>query len=149
MTLKVILTVFALVAFIGLLSYGLGWFSEGGRVAQREFGPEAFLRKYEWFKNAAAELDRKRADIEVFQARLSNLETQYVGVSRREWPRDEREQYNQWVAELTGLKSSYNGLAAEYNSQMAKFNWRFTNAGDLPEGATEPLPREFAPYRVQ
>lgn len=43
-------------------------------------------------------------------------------------------------------KPSYNSLAADYNSQMAKFNWRFANKGDLPPGATDPLPREFKPY---
>jgi hypothetical protein len=27
-----------------------------------------------------------------------------------------------------------------------KFNWRFTNVGDMPPGATTPLPREYKPY---
>ena len=40
----------------------------------------------------------------------------------------------------------HNQLCAEYNSAMSKFNYRFTNIGDLPEGATEPLPREYKPY---
>jgi hypothetical protein len=47
-----------------------------------------------------------------------------------------------------GIKASYRTLAAEYNAAMAKFNYRFANAGDLPEGATEPLPREFATYAI-
>ena len=34
------------------------------------------------------------------------------------------------------------------NASMAKFNHRFTNAGDLPAGATYVLPREFRTYTL-
>lgn len=70
----------------------------------------------------------------------------YEGVKRLDWPKEDREQYNLWTSEVAGVRASYNALAAEYNSQMSKFNWRFTNAGQLPEGATETLPREYKPY---
>jgi hypothetical protein len=53
---------------------------------------------------------------------------------------------NQWNGELDGVKASYNDLAADYNSAMSKANVNFTNVGDLPKGASEPLPREVAPY---
>lgn len=118
---------------VGLIS---GFFSNGAKVVQKEFYPETLLKKYEWFKDAAAQLDKKRADIQIYEARLK--EATIVD-------RTDREQRMLWVTELSGIKASYNGLAAEYNSQMAKLNWRFTNIGDLPPGG-EPLPREFRTY---
>lgn len=131
---------------ISVVGYGLGWFSEAAQVAQEEFGPRAALQKYEWFKDAASQLDKKRADIKVYQSRIKGIKEDYADITRRDWPRSDREQFNLWRTEVTGVIASYNGLAAEYNSQMVKFNWRFANRGELPKGATEPLPREFKPY---
>ena len=124
-------------------------FGETAQVAQEQFGPRAALKKYEWFKDAAAQLEAKRANIEVLNGRLGAMEEGYNHASRSEWAREDREQYNIWMSETAGVKASYNQLAAEYNAQMAKANWRFANAGDLPAGASEPLPREFKPYVTQ
>lgn len=133
---------------LGMIVLGsiLGWFSNTAKVAQEQFGAEALLRKYEWFKDASAGLDKKRADITVYEQRLKNLEVAYKGVPRKEWPRDDREQFSIWQSEEAGIKASYNSLAADYNSQMSKFNYRFTNVGELPGGATIPLPREYKEY---
>ncbi len=122
------------------------WFGGAVEVAQQEFGAKELLRKYEWFKDAAASLDKKRADIQVYQSRITQMNEDYSDTHRKDWPRTDREQMSVWQAESSGVKASYNGLAAEYNSQMAKFNWRFCNAGTLPKGATVTLPREFASY---
>lgn len=143
---KVVLAAFALGTFISVIGYGLGWFSEAAQVAQEEFGPRAALEKYEWFKDTAAQLEKKQADIAVYSARMTAMDETYSELARQKWPREDREQYNVWSSEVAGVKASYNTLAAEYNSQMVKFNWRFANAGDLPKGAEEPLPREFKPY---
>jgi hypothetical protein len=116
------------------------------RVVQKEFYPNALLRKYEWFKDASASLDKKIADIEVYSSRFQALESSYAGQPRTAWAREDREQWAVWQSEVAGVKASYNGLAAEYNAQMVKFNWRFTNVGDLPPGSTMPLPREYKPY---
>ena len=124
-----------------------GWWGKQAIVtAKQEFSPQEMLRKYEWFKDAAAQLDKKRADIRVYQARVDALKVDYEGVSRKDWDRTDKEQMSGWQAESAGVKASYNGLAAEYNAQMSKFNWRFCNAGTLPQGATDTLPREFASY---
>lgn len=122
------------------------WIDESGSVARQEFGPKAALKKYEWFKDASAELDKKKSDISVQATSLNDLEKAYVGKSRSEWTKDDRAEYNQMKAELNGLKASFNQLAAEYNSGMAKINYAFANQGHLPSGASVTLPREYKTY---
>ena len=146
---KVIIAIFVLSALIGGLGYTFGWFGEAAKVAQDEFGPKAMLAKYEWFKDAAAQLEKKQADITVYDGRMTAMNETYKDLARQKWPREDREQYNVWSSEVAGVKASYNSLAAEYNAQMAKFNWRFANVGELPKGAEQPLPREFKPYTTQ
>lgn len=130
-----IVPMFLLVWYGGVKLFS--YFNETAQVAQKEFGAKALLKKYEWFKDASAQLDKKMADIQVYEHRLKEP------VSR---DRLDREQRNLWLNELSGVKASYNSLAAEYNSQMAKINWAFANAGQLPPGASEPLPRSHKPY---
>ncbi len=132
-----------------ILLSGCDWFRESKQVAQEELGPKELLRKYEWFKNASSQLDKKHADIKVYQKRVTTMSKDYVDLPRNKWPREDREQYNLWQSEVAGIKASYNTLAAEYNSQMSKINWRFTNVGELPKGAETPLPREFKPYQEE
>lgn len=137
------------VFLLGLVGHGLGWFGEAAQVAQEQFGPRALLQKYEWFKNAAAQLDKLNADIRVYEARVAAIEKTYEGVPRTQWARDDRQDWSIASAELAGVKAAYNELAAEYNAQMAKFNYAFTNAGQLPQGADRVLPREFRTYEVK
>lgn len=146
---KVVAGMAVLIALIAGIGYGFGWFGETAQVAKEEFGPRAALAKYEWFKDASAQLDKKQADIAVYERRLKAMDETYKDLARQKWPREDREQYNTWSSEVAGVKASYNMLAAEYNSQMAKFNWQFANKGELPKGADEPLPREFKPYTTQ
>lgn len=119
---------------------------EAATVAQEQFGARALLQKYEWFKTASAQLDAKRSTLTIYENRFKDLKAQYGETPRGQWARDDREQWSIWRSEASGIAASYNGLAAEYNAQMAKLNWRFANAGELPAGATDPLPREFKPY---
>ncbi len=140
--------VLLILLFTGVKVVGtaIGWFGEAAEVASEEFGPRALLEKYEWFKNVSAQLDKKVADISVFRSRVDLMKETYGSRPRYEWDRTDREQLNLWSQELAGVIASYNGLSAQYNAQMAKFNWRFANKGMLPKGATEPLPREYKPY---
>lgn len=134
---------------LGMLIWFLGSMcavaNNAQQTAMQEFSPSALLAKYEWFKDAHAALDAKRANLAVYERRLVGLEKSY-GENRGKWPADERERAGIWESEQAGIAASYNLLAADYNAQMAKFNWRFTNLGDLPAGATEVLPRSVAPY---
>jgi hypothetical protein len=118
-------------------------------TAFKEFKPSTLLKKYEDFKEMSAVLDKKQADLKVYEARFQDLKDQYAGKPRSEWAREDREQYNLWSSEQAGISASYNDLAAQYNANMAKFNYAFCNVGTLPQGATEPLPREFKPYMYQ
>ena len=129
-----------------IIGFGCGFYNNAVKVAKQELYPEALLRKYEWFKDAAAMLDKKDADTQVYQTRLRSIRETYGEPSKTNmWPRDVREQAAIWASELAGIKASYNSLAAEYNSQMAKLNYRFTNVGDMPDGG-KPLPREYRAY---
>ena len=120
--------------------------NDAKETAYQEFKPSTLLKKYEYYKDVSAALDKKVADLGVYDTRLNDLKDQYKGVKRKDWARDDREQYSIWQSEASGIKASYNSLAAEYNSAMSKFNYSFCNIGQLPQGATTPLPREFKPY---
>lgn len=122
------------------------WLTESGQVAREQLGPREALRKYEWFKDASANLDSKRADIKVLEQSLKDLEKNYAGTSRKDWAQSDLDEQAQLKAELNGVRSSYNDLAAQYNAGMAKVNFAFANVGQLPQGATVVLPREFKPY---
>lgn len=141
-----VIGVLALMGIALLLILPMRLCSEAVDVAVDEAGPRALLKKYQWFKDASAALDEKKANIEVFTKRVQSLEDSYKGVERRDWPKDERERHGQVTTELAGLKASFNSLAAEYNAQMSKVNWAFCNVGELPKGADRPLPREYKAY---
>jgi len=140
-----------LIAMVGcsILSRGCSWLGKAADVAEQQVDPALLLKRYEWFKNVAAECDKKLADIEVYKSRLTNMEKDYEGVARKDWDRTDKEQFNLWEQEVAGVVASYNSLAAEYNAAMAKINYSFTNIGSLPKGASEPLPREVREYKVQ
>lgn len=114
-------------------------------VVAAQLDPATLLRKYEWFKDAAAQCDRKIADISVYESRFKQTKETYGDA--KSWPRDVREQMAIWQSEVAGIQASYNGLAADYNAQMSKMNYAFCNVGELPRGATTALPREFKPYQ--
>lgn len=148
---KKIITTFGLfiiggIVVLGILGFFFGLIGETAKLTKDEFGPKAILAKYEWFKDAAAQLDKKKADIEVYRKRIDSQDQAYTGKSRWEWPRDEREQRGVWESELAGVTASYNALAAEYNSNHAKINWIFADIGSLPKGASTLLSREVKPY---
>lgn len=136
----------AVVIVLGAL-VGFAFRMVGGAatVVEKEFGAEASLRKYEWFKDVAARMDAQQANINQYGKRMGALQKAYGGEPRSKWSREDREQANLWEQEVAGLKASYNGLSSEYNSAMSRENWRWANAGQVPAGG-RPLPREYRPY---
>lgn len=131
-----------------ILSKGCSYAGKVAAVTEQQLDPALLLKKYEWFKNVAAECDKKLADIEVYKSRLTNMERDYEGTPRKDWDRTDKEQFNLWEQEVAGVVASYNSLAAEYNAAMSKINYSFTNIGSLPKGAANPLPREIREYKL-
>lgn len=111
--------------------------SDGVNTAYKEFKPSTLLKKYEYFKDLSAAIDKKRADINMYQEEISSIKSD---------DKDDKFYIQQRKSELIGIISIHNQLCAEYNSAMSKFNYRFTNKGDLPATNLEPLPREIKPY---
>lgn len=139
--------VFAVIC--GTCNTAVNMVDNGQKVVYDQFKPEELLRKYEWFKDASAQLDQKLSTLKIYQSKFNDLKQQYKNKSRSDWSRDDREQYNIWQSEQAGISASYNDLASQYNAAMAKFNYRFCNKWDLPQGAETPLPREYKPYIVE
>ena len=115
-----------------LVSGGLGFLGNAQKTAAKEFSPEAMLKKYEWFKDASNQIEKKENDIKMYQNNLVVMKTGYEGEKRKDWDRTDKEQFNQWNTELAGVKASYNGLVAEYNAQSSKFNWGAFNTENIP-----------------
>lgn len=136
---KVFLVILAL-GVISLVGRACTYAGKVEKVVAQEVDPAVLLKKYSWFKDASASLDKKIADIGVYEARLKVIQNDSTKT------RTDKEQMYVWMSECAGIKASYNQLASEYNSQMSKINWAFCNVGELPKGATEPLPREYKPY---
>jgi len=111
--------------FLGLILffYFLSLFIETTKVAKEEFGPRAALVKYEWFKDASAQLDAKLQNLISYKKRITNMEESYSEITRNNWNRTDSDTYNQWLTEYSGISANYNNLAAEYNSNSNKFNW--------------------------
>lgn len=130
---KGLLWLLGLSIVFGSIGYGLGWFSEAAEVVKEEFGPKAALKKYEWFKDASETLNEKRNTIMVYESNLKDMKEDYKEIPRFKWADIDKQQYNQWRMEITGIKASYNKVAKEYNSQSSKFNWSSFNTSNIPE----------------
>lgn len=142
LAIKVIIGLFIVLVPLSLALRACNWGNEVANVAQEQFGAREALRKYEWFRDAAAQLEKKQADMKVYDSRLRSLEAAYSDKPRGQWAREDREQWSIWQSEAAGVRASYNALAAEYNAASSKFNWRF--AQGQPS-----LPRDFKPYEEQ
>ena len=113
---------------------------DAAQTVNKEFNASALLKKYEDFKNLSAAIDEKRAEIEMYQSEIQEMS------ENKSMDKDDKFYLQQRKSELLGIISIHNGLCADYNSAMSKFNYRFTNRGDLPATNLEPLPREIKPY---
>lgn len=118
---SIVWKVFLIIAFIGLLAFGYSLISSSANVAKKEFGAEAALKKYEWFKDASNEIERKQNDISIYENKIEKL------------CKDDKSNNCMIMQEqLFGLISSYNGLVADYNSASSKFNWDLFNTENIP-----------------
>jgi hypothetical protein len=131
---KWLLTLGLIVFTFSIVFRGCG---DTSKVVHKEFSASALLKKYEYFKDLSAAIDKKRADIEMYREELASMTIE---------DKDDKFYREQRKSELIGIISIHNSLCGDYNSAMSKFNYRFTNAGDLPASNLEPLPREIKPY---
>lgn len=106
-------------------------------VIHKEFSASALLKKYEYFKDLSAAIDKKRADLAAYKANLDGYKIK---------DKDDKFYYEQSKAEAMGILMMYNQLVSEYNAGMSKFNYAFCNVGTLPASNLDPLPREYKPY---
>lgn len=117
--------------------FGCRYVDDASDTAFDEFKASSLLKKYEYFKDLSSAIDKKRADIEMYQAEISTMDSK---------DKDDKFYIQQRKSELFGIIAMHNELCAEYNSAMSKFNYSFTNVGNLPKGAITTLPREIKPY---
>ena len=141
----IVILVLLVIVMLIVLSSTLHWCSRASQVVQQELDPQVLLDRYMWFKDASAQLDKKLADIKVYEVKLQSNKSLY-GADAKAWPKDIRGEFSLSQSEVAGIKSSYNILAAQYNADMAKINYKYTNVGGLPKGATTVLPKEYKPY---
>jgi len=142
----VVLGILALLVVAPIGLFGFNWLSSAFNVVAQQVDPQRLLREYETFKEIHAVLASRKQGIDVLQSRVSTFMEDYEGVSRKDIPRDDRNALTQMRSERAGMVLMFNDLAADYNARMAKINFRFCNVGDLPQGATEPLPRNYVLY---
>ena len=133
-------------AGLTIINFSCKMANNGLTVIYNEFSPSALLAKYSHLKDLHAALSSLKSTITVLQSNLDTAKSTY-GEDPLKWPRDVRQDIASARQELVGTRARFNQLAAEYNADMVKFNYRFCNVGDLPHGATEPLPREYVIYQ--
>lgn len=137
----ILLIVLPIVMFgCNIVGHGMNWANRAVEVTAQQVDPAELLRKYEWFKDASAQLDSKLSSIKIFKQRTEDI------LKSSDKTRSDKEAYYLALTEVAGMRASYNQLASEYNSQMSKINWRFCNIGTLPQGATTVLQREYKSY---
>lgn len=142
---KIILAfVIVMLCILGLVGNSLDWFgwSNGNvrKVAQTEVGPQAALKKYEWFVDQSNAIKQADANITTFQQRLNGVDKHYTDVygnDKTKWPASAQIQYNHdWTIahdDLTSIIVMRNTTVRDYNAQSEKFNWAlFKSRADLP-----------------
>lgn len=131
-----------MLAFLVLTTTGIlcNVIKDGADTVTSEFKPSALLKKYEYFKDLSAAIDKKRADIELYRSEIESIKIE---------DKDDKAYLQERKLEMIGIITMHNQLCSEYNAAMSKFNYRFTNAGDLPATNLEPLPREIKPYIIK
>lgn len=123
---------------IGIMTCNI--IGNGSKTVQEQIAPSVLLKKYEYFKDLSGAIDKKDADIQMYQAEIASMSADDKD------DKDDKFYLQQRKSELLGIISIRNQMCAEYNIAMSKFNYRFCNQGDLPQTNLNPLPREYKPY---
>lgn len=143
---KAILIGIAVILGLSIFFATCNYLHSGARVIQKEFSPEAMLKKYEWFKNQSAAIQKAQKDIANLKAE-SDIKGQYEQDNGKDHSKWSPLALNSYQEELSLNKqqrlaqvSNTNSLIAEYNAQSAKFNWAgFMTRDDLPPQSFEAI----------
>lgn len=131
----VVLAILGASIFIATCNY----LSSGARVVQKEYSPEAMLKKYEWFKSQSQLIQKAQQDIA--NAKMEpDIRTEYErdnGKDHTKWSpivlRDYHEDVSTSKEERLALVANCNKLIADYRAQASKFNWSsFQTRSDMP-----------------
>jgi len=95
--------VLMLASSLGIL---LNTCSDTEKVINKEFSPSALLKKYEYFKDASAAIDKQRADIDMYQKEIESMSST---------DKDDKFYIQQRKSELIGIISIHNQLCSDYN----------------------------------
>ncbi len=139
-----------LIVLLALVAQVLGLINLSAQVAIDEFGPQAALKKYEWFIDQQNYIEKADKDIALFEQRRADVDIQFTktyGADRSKWLPSTQVLYNQAAGtardDLVAVVSNRNNLVREYNAQSLKFNWTpFQTRADLP-------PRSIFEYVVK
>lgn len=101
---------------------------------------------YVALKDAVNILNKKKAEIKIYEKRIKIMEDTYKETPREYWSETDLTKYYWFNDHIAELKRHYNHKSKNYNTQIAKINWSFCNVETLPKGITTPLPREFVQY---
>lgn len=126
-----------LLTLVLLLLISCRYANDASDTAFDQFKASTLLTKYETFKDLASAIDKKKADIAVYEQELLSMDIK---------DKDDKYYYQQRKSEMLGLVSMHNQLVSEYNALMSKANYVFTNVGQMPQSNMTPLPREYQDY---
>jgi hypothetical protein len=120
---------------------------DGVETAHQEYDPSAMLKKYEWFKNQSARIQKMDQDITNAKTLRDGIRSQFEadnGKDHKSWDPVTRKQYQDKVdlqdQMVTATVSQRNSIVADYNAQSAKFNWAsFKTNDDLPPTTFEAI----------
>lgn len=135
--LAIVLSLLAIVLTITTCNTSCNMTNDAAKTIEDQYKASALLKKYEYFKDLSGGIDKKDADIQMYQNEISTMKVV---------DKEDKFYVQQRKSELMGIISVRNQMCADYNIAMSKFNYSFCNKGTLPQTNLEPLPREYKPY---
>jgi Tfp pilus assembly protein PilO len=143
----IVIVVILLGAAAGIASFAGKWLGNGADTVMKETQPSTLLAKYRLMLQQQNSLEELKTNIGVYQGQLESIQRMYpANTSRRDWARDDREQYDNIQNAVSASKITFNNLAEQYNAEQKDISWAFCNQATLPTGATVVLNREYVPY---
>jgi hypothetical protein len=123
-------TVFVIIVIVSVLGFVLYPVVQGARVVEKTLDADNMIYNYEWFKQRNQDIRSIDAKIVASEASVSMFKED--AGPRKEWKREDREEYARLSAVLLGLKQQRADLAAEYNARSQMANRSIFKTDELP-----------------